>query len=193
MREQLGVSIDDPEPPRLEPFVGTQPFVLSTSPTHQVGVDALQEGIQLRPVEPTVIVDPARHNRIHLLGKLVQTSSSPQVQSPLTNPASHRGEGVPAKRRQEPEERRSALAQYRPGRERVPEERERRVHIVSPPLLALAVSGSPGESHPRAPTERSVTISRHSALTIQSVENGVSMPSARTGPGRVSRPDPTTP
>ena len=27
-------------------------------------------------------------------------------------------------------------------------------------------SGSPGESHPRAPTERSMTVSRHSALAI---------------------------
>jgi len=27
-------------------------------------------------------------------------------------------------------------------------------------------SGGPGESHPRAPTERSVTVSRHSALVI---------------------------
>ncbi|TDD36244.1 hypothetical protein E1288_42325, partial [Saccharopolyspora elongata] len=27
-------------------------------------------------------------------------------------------------------------------------------------------SGGPGESHPRAPTERSVTVSRHSALLI---------------------------
>jgi hypothetical protein len=29
-----------------------------------------------------------------------------------------------------------------------------------------ALSGGPGESHPRAPTERSVTVSRHSALLI---------------------------
>ena len=43
------------------------------------------------------------------------------------------------------------------------------------------MSGSPGESHSRAPTERSVTVSRHSALTIQSGGSGGSRPSARIG------------
>jgi hypothetical protein len=39
-------------------------------------------------------------------------------------------------------------------------------------------SGGPGESHPRAPTERSVTVSRHSALLIESVRTRGSKPSA---------------
>jgi hypothetical protein len=39
-------------------------------------------------------------------------------------------------------------------------------------------SGGPGESHPRAPTERSVTVSRHSALLIESTRNRVPTPSA---------------
>src|SRR4051794_7169799 len=102
MREQFGVSIDDPEPPRLEPLVGKQPFVFSTSPAHQVGVDALQEGIQLRRVKPALIVDPARHDWIELRGELIQTSSSPQVQPPVTNLAPHRFESIPADRGQEP-------------------------------------------------------------------------------------------
>lgn len=43
------------------------------------------------------------------------------------------------------------------------------------------MSGSPRESHPRAPTDRSVTVARHSALTIQSGGNGASMPSGEQG------------
>jgi len=39
-------------------------------------------------------------------------------------------------------------------------------------------SGRPGESHPRAPTERSVTVSRHSALLTGSVRKRWSTPSA---------------
>ncbi len=34
--------------------------------------------------------------------------------------------------------------------------------------LPRCLSGRPGESHPRAPTERNVTVSRHSALLIHS-------------------------
>jgi hypothetical protein len=40
--------------------------------------------------------------------------------------------------------------------------------------------GSPGESHPRAPTERNVTVSRHSALLTQSVRTWAPMPSGQT-------------
>nr|WTA00456.1 class I SAM-dependent methyltransferase [Streptomyces sp. NBC_00857] len=40
-------------------------------------------------------------------------------------------------------------------------------------------SGGPRESHPRAPTERSVTVSRHSALVTLITRNTVSMPSGR--------------
>jgi hypothetical protein len=39
-------------------------------------------------------------------------------------------------------------------------------------------SGRPGESHPRAPTERNVTVSRHSALLIESTRNCLPTPSA---------------
>src|SRR5262249_44610793 len=47
------------------------------------------------------------------------------------------------------------------------------------------VSGSPGESHPRAPTEPCATVSRYTAPTIQSGGICVSMPSARIGQGLV--------
>ena len=50
--------------------------------------------------------------------------------------------------------------------------------VVSDPVIHL-LSGSPRGSHPRAPTERSVTVSCHSALTIQSGGSRESIPSAR--------------
>jgi hypothetical protein len=53
-------------------------------------------------------------------------------------------------------------------------------------FLALGqVSGSPRDSHPRAPTDPCVNLSIHTALTIQSGRSGASVPSARTGRGHV--------
>ena len=48
-------------------------------------------------------------------------------------------------------------------------------------------SGGPGDSHPRAPTERSVTVSRHSALLIAIRRTRTCAPiaSVRTARGRV--------
>ena len=40
--------------------------------------------------------------------------------------------------------------------------------VIALHFYKLAWSGGPGESHPRAPTERNVTVSRHSALLILS-------------------------
>ena len=68
MGERLGVSIDDPKPPCLEPFAGAQPLVLLACLPHQVGVDALQEGMHLRPVEPAVVIHPPRHDRVDRSG-----------------------------------------------------------------------------------------------------------------------------
>jgi hypothetical protein len=48
-------------------------------------------------------------------------------------------------------------------------------------MMGLGSPGGPGESHPRAPTERSVTISRHSARPIPDlVRTRSSRPSGRT-------------
>src|SRR5664279_4105265 len=190
------------EPPLLKPPVGPQPFVLLGSPTHQVGVDALQEGRQPRPVEPAVVVHPAHHDRVDHRGKLDQIAPDPHVQTPLTHLLPHRGEGVLADRGQEPGVTATpVLAQGLPRTEREPQERERRVLVIAPSNAVLAVSGSPGESHPQAPTERSVTVSRHSALTTQSAGTGESMPSARTAwvalhdpsPPRLQTLEPTQP
>jgi hypothetical protein len=61
------------------------------------------------------------------------------------------------------------------------------------PRVQLHLSGGRRESHPPAPTERSVTVSCHSALLIQSSRIRGSTASARTVRGRVSRPAATTP
>src|SRR4051794_29559600 len=71
--------------------------------------------------------------------------------------------------------------------ERNPKSIKRWLRHVSPtrrrtsttrPDPAPSGSGSPGESHPRAPTERNVTVSRHSALLIGSIRTRASTPSA---------------
>src|SRR6266568_7744183 len=59
MGEQARLSFDEPCPPLLALLVGAQPFVFIGSPAHQVGIDAPQEGMQPRPVEPAVVVHPA--------------------------------------------------------------------------------------------------------------------------------------
>src|SRR5262249_18703418 len=88
--------------------------------------------------------------------------------------------GLAADRRSEGREHRSVLPLGRSRLERVPQEVKRHLPVTAVPGAVLAVSGGPGQSPPRAPTERSVTVSRHSALTIQSGGNGGSRPSART-------------
>ena len=55
MGEQAGLSLEQSGPPLAEAFVGPQSFVLSPGPAPQVGVDALQEGIERGPVEPAVV------------------------------------------------------------------------------------------------------------------------------------------
>ena len=62
--------------------------------------------------------------------------------------------------------------------------------VQGPPLPGG--SGGPGESHPRAPTERSVTVSRHSALLIAIRRTCAPTASARTARGRVPRSRTTT-
>jgi hypothetical protein len=51
--------------------------------------------------------------------------------------------------------------------------------LITQPVPKLQ-SGGPGDSHPRAPTERSVTVSRHSALLIAIRRTCAPIASART-------------
>ena len=53
-----------------------------------------------------------------------------------------------------------------------------------PEDLHIPRSGGPGESHPRAPTDPGVTVSRHRAPLTQSSRTRSSIPSARTVRGR---------
>src|SRR5712675_592903 len=123
-------------------------------------------------------------------GQVFQFRGGAQVDAPGADFLAHTLEGVLADRGEEPGEHAGPVpCRGVPGAERVTQEGERRLRAVrAPPLPVLAVSGSPGESRPRAPTGRSVTVSRHSALTIQSGGNGVSKPSARTDRDRVASP-----
>src|SRR5664279_1835676 len=187
-------SCDQPFPPDLEPPVRSQSFELLPSPPRQVGVDAAQERVHLKPVEFAIIVHPPANERVDPLSECFQVCRGFPVHPPSTDLPTLVLQRHRANRRLERREYSAVPARLRlPGTEHIPQERERRVGKLGPPITVLAVSGSPGESHPQAPTERSVTVSRHSALTTQSAGTGESMPSARTARGRVARPLATTP
>jgi hypothetical protein len=56
--EEAGLPFEQSGPPPVEAFVGPQSLVPFPGPAPQVGVDALQEGIEGGSVEPAVVVDP---------------------------------------------------------------------------------------------------------------------------------------
>src|SRR5664280_2249275 len=176
------------------PFLASaEPFELAHGPAHQVVVDAPQKGIQHGLVEAPIEVDPPLHDAVEHQCQIVEGLVTAPGDVPGTDLPTHRRDHVLADRREETHEMLSPPVLGQPRTKRVPQERERRDLMIVTPVRVLAVSGSPGESHPRAPTERSVTVSGHSALTIQSAGTGESMPSARTAWGRVARPLATTP
>ena len=127
-----------PGPPRLEPLEGPQPLVLLRGPAPQVGVDALQEGIQLRPVELAVVVHPPRTMGF---SHSARSSRSILVRRWIRQPRTCLTLGL---------ERLGLIAGKNdvnivplpalglPWPEGVPEERERRVLVrTSPPVLSL--------------------------------------------------------
>src|SRR5918997_1127140 len=79
MGEQAGGSCEHPGPPPTEGLVGPQPPVLPPGPAPQVGVDALQEGIERGPVEPAVVVDPPGDDGVQPARQVVQR----QVGAPM--------------------------------------------------------------------------------------------------------------
>ena len=56
--EESRRTLEHAAPPSLKPLVRPQPPILPPRPTHQVGVDASQEGMQRRPMKPAVIPHP---------------------------------------------------------------------------------------------------------------------------------------
>src|SRR5205814_4613517 len=135
-----------------------------------VGVDARQEGIQRRRVEGTVVVPPAPHDGVDSPCEVRFGETGPGVQPPGPHHRADLVHDVLADRRDEAGRDPSASGPDSPAPEPIPQERERRVLMRAAPPGVLAVSGGPGESHPRAPTDPCVTVSRYTAPTIQSGE-----------------------
>ena len=134
-----GCRCEQSGPPPAEALVGPQPFVLPPGPAPQVGVDALQEGIERGPVEPAVVVDPPGDDGVQPSRQVVQR----QVGAPVDPHRAELGafglERLGADRRQEAGEVPAVLAARPPCPEGVPEEGERGVLVLCPAPTVLAV------------------------------------------------------
>src|ERR1022692_675911 len=145
--KQAGFSFDESGPPPFSLLETTQPPVLVARPPHYVGVNALQETIQPRPVEPPVVVHPAAHDRIYPLGEIRQVRPDSLVYPPVTNLLTLSLEGIRADCRRERREQLPILPVLCAARaELVFQERERRVLVRARPVCVLAIHylGFPG-------------------------------------------------
>src|ERR1022692_587088 len=137
--KQAGLSIDESGPPPFGLLKVTQPPILVARPPHYVGVNALQETIQSRPVEPSVVVHPAAHDRIDPRGKLVQVRPDSLVYPPVTNLLAFRLEGIRADCRRERREKLPIPVLRAARTELVCQEHERRVLVRTPPVCVPAI------------------------------------------------------
>src|SRR5437867_12200914 len=85
VREESGIALRDPFPPRLEAFEPTQPPVLLARPPHQVGVDAFEKRIHLGPVEPAPVGHPASHDWFDRFREVVQSAVWLPVKPPAAD------------------------------------------------------------------------------------------------------------
>src|SRR5664279_4030282 len=133
-------SCDQPFPPDLEPPVRSQSFELLPSPPRQVGVDAAQERVHLKPVEFAIIVHPPANDRVDPLSEFFQVCRGLPVHPPATDLPTLVLQRHRANRRLERREYSAVPARLRlPGTEHIPQERERRVGKLGPPITVLAV------------------------------------------------------
>src|ERR1035437_651939 len=114
-----------PGPGHLLP--GPQLLVLIHEPPQQVGVDAVEHGMQRRAVEGPVIGHPAPCLRVDQLRDLPSVGADPAVQPPGPHLGADFLQGVLADRGQECSELHPVLPPCPPWPEREPQERERRV------------------------------------------------------------------
>ena len=62
-----------------------QPLVFLSQPPYEVGVDASEGHGQLGLVESPVVVDPALHDRVDVVGKVLEGRASAPVKSPAAD------------------------------------------------------------------------------------------------------------
>jgi hypothetical protein len=99
--EQVRMPFGDPLPARFGFLEPAQPFVFLADPPHQVGVDAVQEGMQRRAVKRAVVLHPAANDRVDRLGQLGEGERGPPVQPPRADRPADLVQGVCADRGQE--------------------------------------------------------------------------------------------
>ena len=145
MGEHARLPFGQPVPPCPGFPEWPQPLVLPLRPAHQVGVDALEQGVQPGPVELAVVVHPSSDDGVDNVGELVQFRAAAQVDAPGADFLAHSLEGVLADRGQEPGEHAGPVPGRRvPGAERVAQEGERRARAVRAASLPVLPDHDPG-------------------------------------------------
>src|SRR5262249_34864984 len=77
MCKQVGRSSNEVPPPPPGFLERPEPLELSTSPAHQVGVDADEKTTHFLPVERAVVFHPSSDDRVHPLGQFCQVACCP--------------------------------------------------------------------------------------------------------------------
>ena len=124
MGEQAGLSLEQSGPPPAEAFVGPKSFVFSPGPAPQVGVDALQEGIERGPVEPAVVADPPGDDGVQPSRQVVQRQVGAPMDPQFAEPGASGYERLGTDRGQEAGEVPAVPGARPPCPEGIPEEGE---------------------------------------------------------------------
>ena len=83
MSEESRALAGDTSPARHSSSKRPQPSILPPEKTHQVGIDALQEGIQSAAVGSAVVLHPATHDRVDLPGEVGESLRAGCVVPPV--------------------------------------------------------------------------------------------------------------
>jgi hypothetical protein len=100
------------------------------------------------------IVDPPSHDRVDLIGEVLQRLATAQVQPPALDLATHLLSGLVAHRGNEPDKAFAGVVLRPAGPERVTEEGELLVLVRARAVRILAVPGGPGDRTPGLPQIR---------------------------------------
>src|SRR5210317_371455 len=134
-------------PSALEPVLcalrsTVQPLVLAAGPSNQIGIDPVEERTQLRPIEATVVGDPAAKGRIVHRSQIFQGLVTALMQRPAADLAPDAHARCRAHRRQKAM-RDDALAPHPPhrlaGSKLKAQKVEADLGIVASPIGVLAV------------------------------------------------------
>src|SRR4051812_23450153 len=124
--KRLGLNAETLQPACRGLPGGGQPFVLFANPTHHVGVNARQEGIQCGTIEGSVVLHPSPHDGVDLSGDLAEVEPDPAVPLPSADLIADLVLGLLANSWLERDEHRSVFRARGTGTKGEPQERKRR-------------------------------------------------------------------